>query len=82
MKGSLHMCNAKEFAGTDIPAGTFDALHQAWINFKADPSDWALFDELDWAAKLFAVRMDSYATSRRCAAGAKWRKQSDQDHHG
>lgn len=67
------MCNAKEFAGTEIPVATYDALHQAWINFKDDPSDWARFDALDWAAKLFTVRMETYATSRRCAAGAKWR---------
>jgi len=67
------MCNAKEFAGTDIPAATFEALSQAWVNFVEDPSDWALFDALDWASRLFAVRMDKYATARRCAAGAAWR---------
>jgi hypothetical protein len=67
------MCNAKEFAGTEIPCATFDTLHQAWVNFKEDPSDWALFDALDWASKLFAVRMETYATARRCAAGARWR---------
>ena len=67
------MCNAN-FAGTEIPAATFDALAQAWVNFVEDPSDWALFEALDWCAKIFAVRMESYATSRRCAAGAKWKK--------
>lgn len=67
------MCNAKEFSGTEIPAATYDRLCAAWQRFIADPSDWRSFDALDWAAKIFSVRMERYSTARRCAAGAKWR---------
>lgn len=68
------MCTpASSYPGTGIPAGSFELLKQSMAAFLADPSSWQAFEEAEWAALQFSVKMSSYATARRCAAGAAWR---------
>lgn len=66
------MCNA-EIVGTGLPAGSFELLQRTMAEFMADQSSWEKFEAAEWAALQFSVKMSSYATARRCAAGAKWR---------
>ncbi len=66
------MCKS-DFPGTGIPAGSFELLNNSMTEFLGDPSSWQKFEQAEWAAAQFAAKMSTYATQRRCAAGAKWR---------
>ncbi len=68
------MCKTSEFCGTGIPAGSFELLSNSMTEFLSEPSSWQKFEQAEWAAAQFAAKMSTYATQRRCAAGAKWRQ--------